>query len=83
MGRLFLLQGIFLTQGLNPGLLHCRQIPYQLSHKGSALTDTENRLVVAKGQGSEGGKYWESGTSRCKLLYTGWINRVLLYSAGN
>ena len=21
----FLLQGIFLTQGLNPGLLHCRQ----------------------------------------------------------
>ena len=24
----FLLQGIFLTQGLNPGLLHCRQILY-------------------------------------------------------
>ena len=31
----FLLQGIFLTQGLNPGLLHCRQILYHLSHKGS------------------------------------------------
>ena len=30
-----LLQGIFLTQGLNPGLLHCRQILYYLSHKGS------------------------------------------------
>ena len=27
-----LLQGIFLTQGLNPGLLHHRQILYQLSH---------------------------------------------------
>ena len=26
-----LLQGIFLTQGLNPGLWHCRQIIYQLS----------------------------------------------------
>ena len=26
-----LLQGIFLTQGLNPGLLHCRQILYHLS----------------------------------------------------
>ena len=25
-------QGIFLTQGLNPGLLHCRQILYCLSH---------------------------------------------------
>ena len=27
-----LLQGIFLTQGLNPGLLHCRQILFQLSY---------------------------------------------------
>ena len=30
-----LLQGIFPTQGSNPGLLHCRQILYQLSHQGS------------------------------------------------
>ena len=30
-----LLQGIFLTQGSNPGLLHCRQILYCLSHQGS------------------------------------------------
>ena len=29
------LQGIFPTQGLNPGLPHCGQILYQLSHKGS------------------------------------------------
>ena len=29
-----LLQGIFPTQGSNPGLLHCRQILYQLSHQG-------------------------------------------------
>ena len=35
VGSLSLLQGIFLTQGLNPGLLHCRRILYQLSHKGS------------------------------------------------
>ena len=32
---LYLLQEIFPTQGLNPGLPHCRQILYQLSHKGS------------------------------------------------
>ena len=32
---LFLLQGIFPTQGSNPGLLCCGQILYQLSHKGS------------------------------------------------
>ena len=35
MGSLSLLQRIFPTQGSNPGLPHCRQILYQLSHKGS------------------------------------------------
>ena len=35
VGSLSLLHGIFPTQGWNPGLLHCRQILYQLSHKGS------------------------------------------------
>ena len=35
VGRLSLLQGIFPTQGSNPGLLPCRQILYQLSYEGS------------------------------------------------
>ena len=35
VGSLSLLQGIFPTQGSNPGLLHYRRILYQLSHKGS------------------------------------------------
>ena len=30
-----LLQGIFPTQGSNPGLPHCRQILHQMSHQGS------------------------------------------------
>ena len=34
VGSLSLLQGIFPTQELKPGLPHCRQIPYQLSHQG-------------------------------------------------
>ena len=34
-GYLSLLQGIFPTQGWNPGLPHCRWILYQLSHQGS------------------------------------------------
>ena len=34
-GSLSFLQGIFPTQGSNPGLPHCRQILHQLSHKGS------------------------------------------------
>ena len=33
VGSLSLLQGIFPTQGSNPGLPHCRQILYQLSHR--------------------------------------------------
>ena len=37
VGSLSLLQGIFPTQGSNPGLLHGRQILYQLSHKGSPV----------------------------------------------
>ena len=30
-----LFQGIFPTQGSNPGLPHCRQVLYQLSHQGN------------------------------------------------
>ena len=37
VGSLSLLQGIFPTQGSNPGLLHCRQILHQLSYQGSLL----------------------------------------------
>ena len=35
VGSLSLLQGIFPTQGPNPGILHHKRIPYQLSHQGS------------------------------------------------
>ena len=35
VGSLSLLQGIFPTQGWNPGLPHCTQILYQLNHQGS------------------------------------------------
>ena len=39
VGSVSLLQGIFPTQGLNPGLPHGRQqILYQLSHQGSPRT---------------------------------------------
>ena len=35
VGCHFLFQRIFLTQGLNLGLLHCRQMLYHLNHQGS------------------------------------------------
>ena len=37
VGSCSLPQGIFPTQGSNPGLSHCRRILYQLSHKGSPM----------------------------------------------
>ena len=37
VGSLSLLQGIFPTQGSNPGLPHCGRILYHLSHKGSPI----------------------------------------------
>ena len=35
VGSCSLLQGVFPTQGWSPGLPHCKQILYQLSHQGS------------------------------------------------
>ena len=71
-----------------------RQIPYDIIYiwnqnhdtnellwNRKRLTDIENRLVVAKRAG--GGSSWESGVSRCKPLFTEWINKVLLYSTVN
>ena len=49
VGSLSLLQGIFPTQRLNPGLPHCRRILYQLSHKGSPL--------ITNGRARSSGKY--------------------------
>ena len=40
--------------------------------------------MVPKEEESGGGKDWEFGISRCKLLYREWIdNKVLSYSTGN
>ena len=43
VGSLSLLQGIFPTQGSNRGLLHCRQILYQLSYQGNPFENTGER----------------------------------------
>ena len=42
-----LLQGIFPTQGLNPGLPHCGQILSHLSHQGSWVLGTRIRVEVS------------------------------------
>ena len=54
VGSLSLLQGIFPTQASNPGLLHCRQILYQLSLYGGCLF-TEEPLAIRNTEGNSSG----------------------------
>ena len=42
----YLLQEVFPTQGSNPGLLHCRQILHQLSHKGSPYQENGDSILL-------------------------------------
>ena len=48
VGSHFLLQGIFLTQGSNPGLLHCRSILYSLSHQGSPNWNLHRTVITLR-----------------------------------
>ena len=41
-----LLQGIFPTQGSNPGLLHCRQILYHLSHQRRQVNLEYSKKII-------------------------------------
>ena len=47
MGCHSLLQGIFLTQVTNLGLLHCGQILYHLRHQGSPISTQKNIYIYA------------------------------------
>ena len=74
VGSLSLLQGIFPTQGSNPGLPQCRWILHQLSHKGSMerLSDPlreregaagkEGRVCLLGGRQEGGLGYFLQGT---------------------
>ena len=70
------LQGIFPTQGSNPGLLHCRQILYWLSHERSPSKYTEvTKRCIGVGmthtgspQGSLQDGGWEQGLHLLLLL---------------
>ena len=54
VGCHFLLWGIFQTQESNPGLLHCRQILYCLSYKGTQMIGKKMKMVGKSWHQSEG-----------------------------
>ena len=72
MGSHSLLQGIFLTQGLNPGLLHRRQILYGLRHQGShweIVKDGEVWHAAVHGVA----KSWTRLSERTNTLFCVWL----------
>ena len=60
VGCHFLLQGIFPTQGLNPGLWHCRQILYQLNHREALVAKAIDTKVKVKERDAVRSKIWSS-----------------------
>ena len=72
VGSLSLLQWIFPTQRSNPGLLHCRQILYQLSNQGSP------RILELVAYPFSSGSSWSRNRTG-GLLHCRWILYQLSY----
>ena len=60
-------QGVLLTQGLNPGLLHCRQILYHLSHQGSPNIYTIEYIIYYSLILLSALKHMKSGSKKVKI----------------
>ena len=95
VGSLSLLQGIFPSQGLNPGLPNCRWVLHQLSHQRinwGRGNQRPPRFFISH-SGSQALPWGPSvqkqpapvAVKLCQvLLYVKWItNKVLLYNTGN
>ena len=71
VGSLSLLQGIFPTQGSNPGLPHCRQVLYQLSHKECEILsncgDGDGWALISCYRAQAAGFYSSSAQLSCSL----------------
>ena len=68
VGCHFLFHQIFPNQGSNPGLLHCRQMLYRLSHQGSSLHFSSTFYLKIIVQFSS-----VQSLSRVRLFVTPWI----------
>ena len=77
VGKLSLLQGIFPTQGSKPGLLHCRQIIYQLIHKGSP------RMLVWVAYSFSSGSFWPGNQTGVSCVTGGFFTSWAIREAPN
>ena len=78
VGSCSLLQGIFPTQGSNPGLLHCRQILYQLSYQGSPRVLEWVAYLFSRG--SSQARYWTGISCIAGGFFTSWATREALHT---
>ena len=74
-----LLQGIFPTQGSNPGLPHCRQILYRLSYQGSPRI--LEWVAYPFSRGSSWPRNWTGVSCITGGFFTSWANRGALQTA--
>ena len=86
VGNCSLIQGIFPTERLNPGLLNCRWILYQLSHQGSPRILEWGRGILGSPRILDGVAYpfssrssWPSNQTRVSYtrggFFTSWATR--------
>ena len=75
-GILSLLQGIFPTQELNPGLPHCRHTLYQLSQKGSPRI--LEWVTCSFSRGSSWPRNWTRVSWIAGRFFTNWVIRRAL-----
>ena len=75
------IQGIFLTQGSKPDLLHCRQIPYHLNHEGSLRMLEWVAYCLSRGTSQP--KDWTRVSCIAGGFFTNWATReapILLFN---
>ena len=73
VGSLSFLQGIFPTQRPSPGLLHCRQILYQLRHKGRPRI--QEKVTYPFSSGSSRPRNWTRVSCIAGGFFTKWAIR--------
>ena len=78
VGSCSLLQGIFPTQGLDQGLLHCRRILYQLSHNGSPRI--LKWVAYTFPRGTSQSRNWTGVSCIAGGFFTNWTTREALIS---
>ena len=75
-----IIQGIFLTQRLNPGLLHCRRILYCLSHQRNPMKTMSTKYLLKNvhsrfiyNSQKPGNRYPSIGEQIIRVIFIQWI----------